>query len=114
MISTTQNPAVLYRVNERQSRMQPLVAGRYVAAPNPLGGAAEIRETVSTLRALLNTSGDEPGSVQRVDLLEAWMSVERSLGDDEHRELSAAVFSRLFPEGAAPALSDGTATLGGY
>jgi hypothetical protein len=113
-LSSQKNPFVLYRVGSGGPRTSPPAAGRYLAARNSLGGAGEIQSAVRELRAMVDSSTDEPRSVRRHDLLEVWTSVERSLPEREHRELSAAVFSHLFPGGAAPTISDSNPTLGGY
>jgi hypothetical protein len=115
LMQSSQSVQSTYYVSERQSSASPTVAGQYRASRNPLASPGQIDSAVSELQRLLESACDEPDGTNRNDLLQVWMSVERCLTDDEHRQLCLAVLNRLFPDYKAPIAlrRDRTAQVGG-
>jgi hypothetical protein len=116
LIQSSQTAQGTYHVGEGQSRASSTVTGRYLASRNPLAGIGQIDSAIGQLRRLLESAYDERDSTNRNDLLHVWMSVERCLTEDEHRQLCPAVLNRLFPDYKTPTAlrRDRTAQLGGY
>jgi hypothetical protein len=116
LMQSSQSAQSTHHLGERQSRASSTVAGQYLASRNPLAGLGQIDGVVGELRRLLESTCDEPDGTNRNDLLQVWMSVERCLTEDEHRQLCPAVLNRLFPDYKAPTAlrRDGTAQVGGH
>jgi hypothetical protein len=112
LIESSRNREIIQRVGET-SRARSTAAGQYLAHSQPLAGPGQIDEAIAELRRLLESRGKRGGN--RSDLLQVWMSIERCLALEEHRELQAAVISWLFPESQTPSrLSrEAIANLGG-
>jgi hypothetical protein len=116
LIQSSQSVQSTHHISERQLRESSTVAGQYLASRNPLAGDGQIDHIIGELRRLLKSKSDDPDGTNRNDLLQMWMSVERCLTEDEHRQLFPAVLNRLFPDYKVPTAlrRDGTAQVGGY
>ena len=116
LMQSSQGVQSTHHVGERQLRESTIVAGQYLASRNPLAGDGQIGKSIDDLRRLLESKSDDPNDTNRDDILQVWMSVERCLTEDEHRQLFPAVLNRLFPDYKVPTAlrRDGTAQVGGY
>jgi hypothetical protein len=116
LIQSSQTHQDTFRVGQEQSRASSTMTGRYLASRNPLAGDGQIDSVIGELRQLLESACDDSYSTNRNDLLQVWMSLERCLNEDEHRQLSASVLDRLFPGDKVPTglNRERTSRLGGY
>jgi hypothetical protein len=116
LTQSSQGVQSIHHVSERQSRESSTVAGQYLASRNPLAGQGQIDNIIGELRQLLESTSDNLDGTNRDTLLQMWMSVERCLTEDEHRQLFPAVINHLFPDYKVPTAPrrDGTAQVGGY
>ncbi len=116
LIQSSQTVQSTARVGEPGSLPSSTASGRYLASRLPLAGHGQVERVIRELRGRLDAECEGSDSANRDDLLHLWMSVERSLTAEEHRQLFPVVLERLFPESKAPSYlsRDGAQQLGGH
>lgn len=113
LIQSSQSVQSIARTGEPDSRPSATASGRYFTSSLPLAAYGQAERVIRELRDRLDRECEAADSA---DVLQLWMSVERSLTSDEHRQLFPAVLERIFPESKAPAFlsRDSAQQLGGH